>query len=123
MWTLLDRREARSTDLDKALQLLLRTQRQRGELDAIALGTREGELVAWDGPRTQCEELAAYAPLIARGMALNVAPQRLRDVRVHAFLVGRQELLLALRSARPAPELLSALALASMKGATRILAG
>lgn len=123
MWrTVLDRRAARSNDLRTSLELLLRTQRQRGELEAIALATDDGVLVASDGPKYICEELAAYAPLIARGRTLAVDAKRLQGVTVNAFLVGRQSLVLAIKS-RHTSELQSALALSSMKGATRILAG
>lgn len=123
MWTVLDRRQARSNDLRTSLELLLRTQRQRGELDAIVLASDDGVTVASDGPKLLCEELAAYAPLIARGFPMKLDWRRMQNVTVHAFLVGKQSLLLAIKSRQPQPTLVSTLALSSMKGATRILAG
>jgi hypothetical protein len=122
MWNVVERRVERSTDLDLALTLLLRAQRERGELEAIVLATADGVLVASDGPREDCEELAAYAPLLARGQRFAIESRRLRGVTVHAFLVGRQELVLAIRGGNE-NALTSALALASMQGATRILRG
>ena len=122
MWNVVERRVDRSSRLDEALTRLLRVQRERGELDLIVLATTEGLVVAYDGPRADCEELAAYAPLVARGRALAVDPRRLQGVTVHTFLAGRQELVLAIRGGVRA-DVTSALALSSMQGATRILRG
>jgi hypothetical protein len=122
MWNVVERRVERSADLDMALTLLLRAQRERGEFESIVLATSDGVLVASDGPPEDCEELAAYAPLLARGRHLAIDGRRLRGVTVHAFLVGRQELVLAIRGGTSAA-LTSALALASMQGACRILRG
>ncbi len=121
MWNVVDRRTERSSKLDSALKLLLRNQRQRGELDLIALVTTDGMLVAWDGPKEVCEELAAYAPFMARGRAFAVDARRVRGVTVHAFLVERQELILVMRGHHT--DVNAALALASMRGAARILRG
>lgn len=122
MWSLIERRVERSAQLDRALELMLRAHRERGEFDALVLATTDGIVVASDGPRLDCEELAAYAPLLARGRALALDPRRLRGVTVHAFVVGRQELLLAIRGGT-SDEVRAAVALASMQGVTRILRG
>jgi hypothetical protein len=122
MWNVVERRVERSSSLDNALELLLRTQRARGEMDLMLLATADGVIVASDGPSEVCEELAAYAPLLARGLALTIDSKRLRGVSVHAFMVGRQEMVLATRGGVD-DRLTSALALASIQGATRILRG
>lgn len=122
MWNVVERRVERSGSLDNALELLLRTQRARGEMDLMVLATADGVIVASDGPSEVCEELAAYAPLLARGLALTIDSKRLRGVSVHAFMVGRQEMVLATRGGVD-DRLTSALALASIQGATRILRG
>jgi hypothetical protein len=122
MWNVVERRLERSSSLDNALELLLRTQRARGEMDLMLLATADGVIVASDGPSEVCEELAAYAPLLARGLALTIDSKRLRGVSVHAFMVGRQEMVLATRGGVD-DRLTSTLALASIQGATRILRG
>lgn len=122
MWNVIDRRAARSTNLDTALGLLLRTHRERGEFDLIVLATADGVIVASDGPPAACEEIAAYAPMLARGRRLAIDPRALRGVAVHSFFVGRHELVLATRGGAD-EQTTAALALASMQGATRILRG
>lgn len=122
MWQVVERRVERSTSLDSSLELLLRAQRARGELDLIVLATADGVVVACDGPREECEELAAYAPLLARGRMLAIDAKRLRGLAVHSFVVGRQELVLVIRGGSN-DALVASLALASMQGATRILRG
>ena len=122
MWNVIDRRQERSAHPGSALEILMRSHRQRGELDIALLATPDGLLVASDGPRIVCEELAAYAPLLARGLGLRIDPRRIRGVTVHAFMVGRQELILLSRGSTEDP-LRSALALSSIRGATRILRG
>lgn len=122
MWNLVDRRVERSTNLDTALTLLLRAQRTRGDLDAIVLTTADGVVVAYDGPVEDCEELAAYAPLLCRGQHLAIDARRLRAVTVHTFKVGRQDLVLTIRGGHE-PSRIATLAHASMQGARRILQG
>ncbi len=77
MWNVVDRRAERSSHLESTLQLLLRSQRQRGELDLIVLASAEGMVIAHDGPRNLCEEIAAYAPLLARGVVVGAPAHRL----------------------------------------------
>ncbi len=122
MWNVVDRRSERSSHLESALQLLLRSQRQRGELDLIVLATYDGLVIAHDGPRNLCEEIAAYAPLLARGAPVAIDPRRIRGLSVHPFMAGRQELLLATRGGVDAVAV-DTLALQSIRGATRILRG
>lgn len=119
--TTTERRSRRSQAPEEALHHLLTVQRDRGELDAIALVDCDGLLLAFDGPREECEELAAYAPMLARGLPVAIEPSRLRGVRVHAFLAGPTELVLILRGGAT-ESLAASLALHSMQSVTRILA-
>ncbi|MBK8691444.1 MAG: hypothetical protein IPN17_03830 [Deltaproteobacteria bacterium] len=60
----------------------------------------DGILLAWDGDVAECEELAAYAPFIARGEGYVLDSRRLAGVSVHTFKVRNdEELLLLLRGA------------------------
>lgn len=122
MWNVVDRRAERSSHLESALQLLLRSQRQRGELDLIVLASAEGMVIAHDGPRNLCEEIAAYAPLLARGAPVAIDSRRIRGLTIHAFMLGRQEMILAIRGGSD-NRLTEALALTSIQGAMRILRG
>lgn len=122
MWNVVDRRTERSESANAALQILLRSHRERGEFDLIFLANDEGLLLASDGPRSICEELAAYAPILARGRTLAVDHRRVRGLSIHAFRVGRQELILGIRGGAD-ERLTSALALRSIQAATRILRG
>jgi hypothetical protein len=123
MWNVVERRVERSSHLESALQLMLRSQRQRGELELIVLATSTGELVAHDGPLNLSEEIAAYAPLLAKGIPVAIDSRRIRGVTVHAFVVGREELILAIRGSAGQAELNDVVALATIQGATRILRG
>jgi hypothetical protein len=122
MWNVVDRRVERSESANAALQLVLRSHRERGEFDLIFLTNEDGLLLASDGPRTLCEELAAYAPMLARGRTLAIDLRRVRGVSIHAFRVGRQELILGLRGGID-ERLTAALALRSIQATTRILRG
>lgn len=117
-----ERRSRRSDDLALALQYLLSAQRERAGLSHILLATMEGILLASDGDHAECEELAAYAPFIARGEGYALDPRRVAGLSVHRFSVGREELVLLLRgdadAARVAPVLM-----ASIEGVARILSG
>src|SRR5208282_2231924 len=66
MTTLEDRRRKRSQDPLIALHYQLAHARQDGELEAIVLADTSGIVVAGAGSWATCEELAAYAPLLAR---------------------------------------------------------
>lgn len=60
-----DRRQKRSDDPLVALHYQLAHARSRGALDAIVVADAAGVVVAGAGSWAACEELAAYAPLLA----------------------------------------------------------
>ena len=62
-----DRRRRRSSDPLVALHYQLSSARTRGDLDAIVVADPSGVVVAGAGSWPLCEELAAYAPLLAEG--------------------------------------------------------
>lgn len=63
-----DRRQKRSEDPLVALHYQLAHARQEGRLDAIVVADDSGVVVAGAGSWAACEELAAYAPLLAQGV-------------------------------------------------------
>jgi len=115
-----ERRSRRSDDLAMALQFLLTSQRERAGLTHILLCSTDGILLACDGDRTECEELAAYAPFIARGEGFALDPRRLTGVSVNRFRVGREDLLMLLRGDADAPQVAPVL-MAAIEGVARIL--
>ena len=120
MQTTNERRSRRSPQLDEALTYLLSAQRERGALHSITISDDAGLLLAAEGHRPTCEELAALAPMIARGVRVGVDEQLLGAVTVNAFRVEGREYYLTLfggedLAAHPS------LSLAGMQGATRIL--
>jgi hypothetical protein len=60
-----ERRQKRSVDPLVALHYQLSYARQDGKLDAIVVADGSGVMVAGAGAWAICEELAAYAPLLA----------------------------------------------------------
>jgi hypothetical protein len=62
-----DRRRQRSSDPLVALHYQLVHARCEGNVDAMVVADDSGVLVAGAGPWALCEELAAYAPLLAQG--------------------------------------------------------
>ena len=62
-----DRRHHRSDDPLVALHYQLAHSRREGSLDAIVVADDSGVVVAGVEGWAACEELAAYAPLLARG--------------------------------------------------------
>lgn len=116
-----DRRVRRTDDLALALRYLLCSQRLRAGLTHLVLASSDGMLLAWDGARDECEELAAYAPFIARGEGYALDPRRLVGLSVHPFDVRDDRLYLLLRGDQPA-ERVAAMILSSMEGVARILA-
>ena len=102
-----DRRRRRSADPLVALHYQLSETRSRGELDAIVVADSSGVVVAGAGSWPVCEELAAYAPLLAEGtwasmtelVSSRVETLR-RDVEVRALMIGGQEVLLCARRQR-----------------------
>jgi hypothetical protein len=120
-----ERRRKRSSDPLVALHYQLSHTRTAGELDALVVADPSGVVVAGAGSWPACEELAAYAPLLAVGawaevndaVGSRVASLR-AEVTVRPVLVGDLEVLLCARQRTdaPAPDLDSAAA-----GITRIL--
>lgn len=103
-----------------ALRFLLAAQRERAGLTHIALATMDGMLLAWDGDHADCEEIAAYAPFIARGEGYVVDGRRIAGVTVHAIQSGDDELVLAFRGDAPR-EAVSAAVISGVEGVVRIL--
>ncbi|MBX3191627.1 MAG: hypothetical protein KF819_31835 [Labilithrix sp.] len=102
-----ERRRRRSADPLVALHYQLTETRSRGELDAIVVADASGVVVAGAGSWPVCEELAAYAPLLAEGAwgtmtdAVTSRVESLRkDVEIRALSVGGQEVLLCARRHR-----------------------
>ncbi|HEY8078367.1 MAG TPA: hypothetical protein VIF62_29765 [Labilithrix sp.] len=106
-----ERRHRRSEDPLVALHYQLSSARARGELDAIVVADASGVVVAGAGSWPVCEELAAYAPLLAEGswasmsddVSSRVASLR-KEVEVRALSVGGQEVLLCARRQRRTSE-------------------
>lgn len=63
-----NRRRKRSDDPLVALHYQLTHARHEGQLDAIVVADHAGIVVAGAGASAVCEELAAYAPLLAQGL-------------------------------------------------------
>jgi hypothetical protein len=95
-----ERRRHRSDDLITALHYQLSTTRAEARLDAVVLVDDSGCLVAGAGAWPACEELAAYAPLLARPGAVQSAAVGTRiaalseDVEVQSLTVDGVEVLL-----------------------------
>lgn len=96
-----DRRQKRSDDPLVALHYQLAGARQDGNLDAIVVADDAGLVVAGAGAWAACEELAAYAPLLAQSVWSELGLDRdsriaeLRmDVDVQPVNVGGQTVLL-----------------------------
>lgn len=99
-----DRRRRRSSDPLVALHYQLTEARARGDLDAIVVADPSGVVVAGAGSWPVCEELAAYAPLLAEGDWASMSSQvsshieaLRREVDVRLVNVGGQEVLLCAR--------------------------
>jgi hypothetical protein len=103
-----DRRRRRSADPLVALHYQLAASRARSELDAIVVADTSGVVVAGAGSWPVCEELAAYAPLLADGdwaemsgpVFSRVASLR-KEAVVKLLSIGGQEVLLCARQKRP----------------------
>ncbi|HLK35656.1 MAG TPA: hypothetical protein VKU41_02815 [Polyangiaceae bacterium] len=63
-----ERRRQRSADPLVALHYQLAHARHEGRLEALVLADDAGVVVAGAGAWAVCEELAAYAPLLAQGV-------------------------------------------------------
>jgi hypothetical protein len=102
-----DRRRRRSSDPLVALHYQLSSARARGDLDAIVVADPSGVVVAGAGSWPVCEELAAYAPLLADGDWATMSSQvssrvevLRREVDVRSVSIGGQEVLLCARQKR-----------------------
>lgn len=102
-----DRRRRRSSDPLVALHYQLTSARARGDLDAIVVADPSGVVVAGAGSWPVCEELAAYAPLLADGAWATMSSQvssrveaLRREVDVRSVAIGGQEVLLCARQKR-----------------------
>lgn len=102
-----ERRRRRSSDPLVALHYQLSGARSRGELDAIVVADPSGVVVAGAGSWPICEELAAYAPLLAEGAWATMTDQvssrveaLRKEVEVRSVPVGGQEVLLCARKQR-----------------------
>ena len=97
-----DRRQRRSEDPITALHYQLAHARHNGGFDALVLVDQAGMLVAGAGAWPVCEELAAFAPLLAdqspRPPACHPELSRLRPrVRLQTLRVQGATVLLAAR--------------------------
>jgi hypothetical protein len=98
-----ERRRKRSEDPVTALHYQLAAVRREASLDAVVLADASGCLVAGAGAWPACEELAAYAPLLAapRAPTRRLVSARLRalegEVESVVFEVLGSEVLLSCR--------------------------
>ncbi len=98
-----ERRKRRSDDLITALHYQLSVARSEGKLEALVLVNDRGCLVAGAGAWPVCEELAAYAPLLAEpGLPTSLTVgTRIADlseqVLIRPLPLGEAEALLASR--------------------------
>lgn len=105
-----ERRRRRSSDPLVALHYQLSSARTAGDLDAIVVADPSGVVVAGAGSWPVCEELAAYAPLLADGewsslsttVSSRVEALR-REVDVRTVSIGGQDVLLCTRQKRRDP--------------------
>ncbi|MGH7271806.1 MAG: hypothetical protein ACREJ3_15355 [Polyangiaceae bacterium] len=101
-----DRRRDRSDDPLVALHHQLAHARRDAELEAMVLADDAGVVVAGAGAWAVCEELAAYAPLLAKGPCSEGALEktsRIAELRAHVEVrpvhVAGQTVLLCARGA------------------------
>lgn len=119
-----ERRRKRSTDPLVALHYQLSHARSHGAVDTLVLADASGVMVAGSGAWAACEELAAYAPLLAESAASR-EPSRFTNLRAEVELrslsVEGQSVLLCARSQKRGLYLGEALDRAA-EGVARILA-
>nr|PZN23836.1 MAG: hypothetical protein DIU78_13225 [Pseudomonadota bacterium] len=85
----IERRQRRSQDFGEALTWLLEATCRRARLRSLVLSDRAGLVVAGVGPSNECDEMAAWAPLVAeRGAVASNAPElfALRVAPLDAYL-------------------------------------
>jgi hypothetical protein len=119
-----ERRRKRSQDPLVALHYQLATARKDAAVETLVLADPSGVMVAGAGAWAACEELAAYAPLLAE-TAADREPSRFASLRTEVELrmlsIDGQEVLLCARSPRRDPRLGATLDRAA-QGVARILA-
>ncbi|MBX3230111.1 MAG: hypothetical protein KIT84_25240 [Labilithrix sp.] len=105
-----ERRRRRSSDPLVALHYQLSSVRSAGDLDAIVVADPSGVVVAGAGSWPVCEELAAYAPLLADGewsslsTTVSSRVEALRhEVDVRTVSIAGQDVLLCTRQKRRDP--------------------
>ena len=97
-----ERRRHRSADPLVALHYQLTSARSRAEMDTIVVADASGLVVAGAGSWPVCEELAAYAPLLAEqeaGATVSAAVSSRvetlrREVEVRLVAIGKQDVVL-----------------------------
>jgi len=100
-----ERRTKRSADPLVALHYQLASAREEARCDVVVLAERCGFVVAGAGSWPACEELAAYAPLLAvtpddrSGRSVRVEAMR-SEVEVLPVLVDGEEMFLVARGGR-----------------------
>lgn len=72
-----DRRRNRTSSAIEALTRLVEASRRRAGLDAVTVSDRGGFLLAGAGAHRLCEELAAWAPIIAHAADNDTIPTSL----------------------------------------------
>ncbi len=87
-----ERRSRRSVDPLVALHYQLSSTRREGSLDTVVVADGSGVVVAGAGSWAACEELAAFAPLIASG-----SHPAFERVSVRSVDVGGDKVLLCFR--------------------------
>lgn len=105
-----ERRTRRSADPLVALHYQLASTRARGDLDAVVVADASGVVVAGAGSWPTCEEIAAYAPLLADGAWADVnesvssrVESLRREIEVRSVSIGNQDVLLCARRHRHEP--------------------
>lgn len=104
-----ERRVQRSTNPIEALGCWLEATRRRAQLVSVALADGSGLLLAGAGPARDCDELAAWAPLL--GASLPDCPPSLQSVKLRSA-----DVYLCAAGSAPAAELREA-----ARGCDRIL--
>lgn len=124
-----ERRTRRSHDTVTALHYQLAHVRSRVGLDCVVLVDDRGCLLAGAGAWPRCEELAAYAPLLAQPEEIRWTSVGTRiaemssEVEVRPFAVGASTVLLCSRAGGATREVVGPALDRATAGVRRILAG
>lgn len=119
-----ERRQRRSEDPLVALHFQLSHVRHEASLDTVVVADGAGLVVAGSGSWAACEELAAFAPLIAQGEPIgSYRTESMRKrVKVRTVDVGGERLLLCTRANEELNVTDEAALQRTAKGISRILA-